>query len=160
MPSSTHSHYAAHGAHQLKWLGEVLYIQFFGVSNLQEVEIFFDDMQHAVAQRGLARWGRIADLRHWEGITPEAKIAYAAISDWYPGAGAIAHVQMYPSHFMQSMADSINQSLARVGPVRQCSSLEDGLAWLQSHGLAIEDFEPTPAPSAATKPVSSPARSR
>ncbi|MDT8989419.1 hypothetical protein RQP54_00925 [Curvibacter sp. APW13] len=131
--------YAAHGAYDFEWKGEVLCIRFFGVFNIEAVEVFCTDLRQTVAQRGLTRWGRLADLRQWQGITPEGKEAYAALSDWYPGAGAVAHVQLYPSAFTQSMADTVNQSVARVGPVKQCDSVEEGLAWLQGFGLAITD---------------------
>ncbi len=137
MPPAPSPNYAAHGAHQLTWMGEVLYVQFFGVINIQEVDAFFADLQQSVATRGLARLGRIADLRQWGGITPDGKASYAAITDWYRSAGAIAHVQIYPSSFVQSMADTINQGIARTGPVQQCSSVEEGLAWLQTFGLRI-----------------------
>lgn len=128
--------YAAHGTHHFEWMGEVLYIRFVGVFNIQAVEVFFADLQRIVSERRLARWGRMADLRQWQGITPDGKEAYAAISDWYPGAGAVAHVQLYPSAFTQSMADTVNRSVARVGPVMQCASVEEGLAWLQGFGLS------------------------
>ena len=132
-------HYPAHGSHSFQWLGEVLYIRIFGVLNIEEVEAYFASLKDVVAQRGLSRWGRIVDLREWEGITPDAKVAYAAISEWYPTVGAVAHVQIYPSDFVQSMADTINQSVARVGPVKQCACVEEGLEWLKTFGLKTED---------------------
>ena len=131
--------FAAHGSHTFEWFGEVLYIRILGVLNVEQVAVFFAALKAQVAARGLRRWGRIADLREWEGITPDGKEAYMAISDWYPGAGAVAHVQIYPSDFVQSMADAINRSVARVGPVRQCKSVEDGLEWLQTFGLKTEN---------------------
>lgn len=127
--------FPAHGNHRFRWSGEVLCIEIFGVLNLEEVEVFFASLRQVVTERGLTRWGRIVDLRHWEGITPDAKVAYAAISDWYPTVGAVAHVQIYPSSFVQAMADAINRSVARVGPVRQCASVEEGLEWLETFGL-------------------------
>lgn len=131
--------FAAHGAHCFQWFGEVLYVRIFGVLNIEEVDEFFAGLKNTVAERGLSRWGRVVDLRHWEGITPDGKAAYAAISDWYPEAGAVAHVQIYPSDFVQSMADTINRSVARVGPVKQCASVEEGLEWLKTFGLKTED---------------------
>jgi len=109
-----------------------------GVLNIEAVQVFRAELQQTVAARGLSRWGRIADLRQWEGITPDGKEAYAAISDWYPTAGAVAHVQIYPSAFVQSLADSINRSVARAGPVKQCGGVEEGLEWLRTFGLKTE----------------------
>ena len=37
------------------------------------------------------------------------------------------------------MADTINRSVARVGPVKQCASVEEGLEWLKTFGLKTED---------------------
>lgn len=131
--------FPAHGSHRFKWYGEVLCIEYIGIWNAEEVNAYFRELQAVVAARGLARWGRIGDARQWEGGTPECALPYMAISDWYPTVGAVAHAQLYPSQFLQAMADDINRSIARVGPVKQCSSIEEALAWMRTFGLKTEN---------------------
>ena len=131
--------FPAHGSHRFQWYGEVLCIEFTGVWNREAVNAYFADLQAVVAARGLPRWGRIADASCWEGGTPDCIPAYQAISEWYPTAGAVAHAQLYSSHFLQAMADEINRSIARVGPVKQCASRDEALAWMGTFGLKTED---------------------
>lgn len=131
--------FPAHGTHRFQWYGEVLCIDFIGIWNIEEVNTYFADLRAVVAARGLARWGRIGNASLWEGGTPESAPAYMAISDWYPKVGAVAHAQIYPSHFLQAMADDINRSIARVGQVKQCASIDEALAWMRTFGLKTEN---------------------
>ena len=57
------------------------------------------------------------------------------------GAGNTINLQLNNEDFTmaQQIADTINRSVARVGPVKQCASVEEGLEWLKTFGLKTED---------------------
>ncbi len=129
---------ASHGSFRLQWKGDVLCINIEGVTNVEAANVFFLRLQEMVAERGPQRWGRLVDLRQWEGFTPQAKEAYAAITDWYASAGAVAHVQIYPNSFFRDMASDINARVASSGPLLQCKTEEEGLEWLRTFGLRTE----------------------
>ena len=131
--------YPAHGKYQFSWLGDVLYLEFFGAWNIEAFAAFKRDLKRFVEKSSPPRWGRIADLRQWEGATPEATLAYAEFTAWYKTTGAVAHAQIYPSTLMQSVADKINQSIALIGPVRQCASLDEALIWMKEFELETEE---------------------
>ena len=40
---------------------------------------------------------------------------------------------------MQSVADKINRSIAQIGPVRQCASLDEALIWMKEFELETEE---------------------
>ena len=131
--------FVPHGFYRMQWRGDVLHIEFHGTWNLEAVDAFIVDVKQAVTQRNISRWGRIADMRAWKGATPDATQRYALFTPWYATAGAVAHAQLYPSTLMQSVADAINQQVALTGPVRQCASLDEAIAWLREFGLNTED---------------------
>lgn len=126
----------AHGLFSLSWKGEVLYIEVFGIVNVEAIEAYFLQLKETVAKKGLERWGRLVDLRQWEGFTPEAKEGYNTIAKWYTSAGAVAHVQIYPSNFFRDLAAGINVSVSNTAPVLQCQTVQEGLDWLGTFGLA------------------------
>ena len=138
MPSSA---FPPHGKYRLHWRGDILCLEFHAIWNLEAVQDFIAAVQHTVAERAPARWGRLADMRRWKGATPEATQAYTEFSSWYAAAGAVAHAQLYPSKLMQRMADPVNVLVAQSGPVRQCRSFDEALAWLREFDLATEDTE-------------------
>ncbi len=138
MPSSA---FPPHGKYRLHWRGDILCLEFHATWNLEAVQDFIAAVQHTVAERAPARWGRLADMRRWKGATPEATQAYTEFSSWYAAAGAVAHAQLYPSKLMQRMADPVNVLVAQSGPVRQCRSFDEALAWLREFDLATEDTE-------------------
>ena len=138
MPSSA---FPPHGKYRLHWRGDILCLEFHATWNLEAVQDFIAAVQHTVAERAPARWGRLADKRRWKGATPEATQAYTEFSSWYAAAGAVAHAQLYPSKLMQRMADPVNVLVAQSGPVRQCRSFDEALAWLREFDLATEDTE-------------------
>jgi hypothetical protein len=138
VPSSA---FPPHGKYRLHWRGDILCLEFHATWNLEAVQDFIAAVQHTVAERAPARWGRLADMRRWKGATPEATQAYTEFSSWYAAAGAVAHAQLYPSKLMQRMADPVNVLVAQSGPVRQCRSFDEALAWLREFDLATEDTE-------------------
>ena len=87
MPSSA---FPPHGKYRLHWRGDILCLEFHATWNLEAVQDFIAAVQHTVAERAPARWGRLADMRRWKGATPEATQAYTEFSSWYAAAGAVA----------------------------------------------------------------------
>ena len=131
--------FSGHGKYRIHWRGDILHLEFHDSWNVEAVEAFIAEVKAVIAARGDRPWGRLADMRHWKGSTPEATRIYSDFTACYAMAGAVAHAQIYPSKLMQNVADPVNRRVALCGPVRQFSTPDEALAWLHDFGLATED---------------------
>ena len=126
----------AHGKYDISVKGEIIIVRAYRAWNLECVKGFFKEYKAFVLKQNLKQFGALADLREFEGGTPEAINYYEEIAQWAYGENQIARAQV-----IDTSLKSYTLKKATVGkdmfPIQNFSDHSQALAWLESVGLAV-----------------------
>lgn len=78
--------------------------------NEESIERYIQDMKQEVAERS-TRWGRLADMRRWDGGTPGAQALFKGFADWIKTTQCKVSVQLLPDSFRLAIAANTAQTL-------------------------------------------------
>lgn len=107
MPAST---FSPHGEYCIYWCGDVLCSELVGTFNEEGTDCYIRDMKQAVANR-TTRWGRLADMRRWDGGTPGAQAMFKGFAEWIKTTQCKVSVQLLPDSFRLAIAAHTAQTL-------------------------------------------------
>ncbi len=133
----TKSLFIPHGRYRFQWYGEVLYVQWIGTFNFEAMSAYMAEHKRQVETAAPPQWGRIVDLREWEGITPDAVSKFDELAQWLETTRCVASAQVFSDRFYQTIAAKVADS---VGPhnLKQVFSMADAVTFLTTHGLSIQ----------------------
>lgn len=103
-------HFSPHGEYRLLWCDSVLYSQLIGTFNEQSIQRYIDEVKSLVSGRN-ERWGRLADMRRWDGGTPAAAALFKEFAEWITTTQCKVSVQLLPDSFRLAIAASAAQKL-------------------------------------------------
>lgn len=126
-----------HGEFSLVWRGEVLVAQWHGTFNREAMVAYIEQITAMVEAERPERWGRLVDLRDWDGITPDALAEFYRLSQWIKKTHCVAQVQVFSNRFFQRIAAKVADALAPDN-LRMVFSMEEAIAFLTESGLRIE----------------------
>lgn len=147
----THARFAPHGQFDMGWCGDVLYSELHGMFNVQAMQQYITQLQALGAARN-TRWGRLAQMQQWEGMTPDAAALFESFTAWIRGTQCKVSVQLLPTSFQKTIAAHAAQRL-RADRLHQVTTATDALQvfahyQLDCSGLAARLALP-PAPASA-----------
>ena len=128
------SRFAPHGQFRVSWCGDVLCSELVGAFNVQAMRAYVAELKALGAARG-TRWGRLADMRRWEGMTPEAAKLFEEFAQWIKTTECKVSVQLLPESFQKTIAAHAAQRL-QTNHLYQCTDPALALQTLQDYGLA------------------------
>jgi hypothetical protein len=102
--------FSPHGQYRIFWCGDVLCAELVGTFNEESIERYIQDMKREVAER-TSRWGRLADMRRWDGGTPGAQALFKGFAEWIKTTQCKVSVQLLPDSFRLAIAASTAQTL-------------------------------------------------
>lgn len=133
--------YRPHGEFTLKWYGEVLYASWHGNFNREAMVAYVREMTTLVEAEPTRRWGRLVDLREWEGITPDAIAEFYRLSQWIKKTQCVTQVQVFSCSFLQRIAAKVADAVTPAN-LRMVLSMEEAVRILNESGLHIEGTLP------------------
>jgi hypothetical protein len=132
----------AHGQFDAAWHGNVLIATFRGVWNQESVYVLFAEVERRLAEPGAPkRWGALADMRDWQGATPEAMDEYEAGQPRLVAAGLTVVARVFVEGFFNKMIETRVRESERI-PVLVTDNIDQAFAWLASHGFAKKEDTP------------------
>ncbi|MBK6907870.1 MAG: hypothetical protein IPH08_12695 [Rhodocyclaceae bacterium] len=126
-----------HGEFRFEWFGEVLYVKWDGTFNYEAMCAYVAEHKDQVNRANLPRWGRIVDLRKWEGITPDATGLFNELSDWLKTTHCIAQVQVFSDRFFQTIAAKVASNVVPSN-LHQVFTIDEAVTVLGGHGLTAD----------------------
>lgn len=102
--------FAPHGQFRVLWCDAVLYSELIGTFNEQAIRRYIDEVKALVEGR-TERWGRLADMRQWDGGTPAAAALFKEFADWIRTTQCKVSVQLLPDSFRLAIAAGTAQKL-------------------------------------------------
>jgi len=127
----------AHGDFDMCWHGNVLRVVFRGVWNREAVALLLASVDQLLSEPGAPRrWAALADMREWEGATPEALADYEASSAGLIERGLTASARVFSVEFLNQMIGGMVHEHDRI-PVLVTENMDEALAWLGSQGFAL-----------------------
>lgn len=150
--------FAPHGQYRVFWCNDVLYSQLVGTFNEESIVRYLDEMKALAAGRS-ARWGRLADMRHWDGGTPGAAALFKGFADWIKTTQCKVSVQLLPDSFRLAIAANTAHTL-NTQHLYQVTAPHEAMKTFADYGIACPSLAATlhsPVPGApATTPRTSP----
>jgi hypothetical protein len=129
-----------HGAFEIQHCGEVLLLRFMGSFNLEGARRLTRGLQlfwHGCGEP--TRWAVLADLRGWEGATPDALCEAAVTMRWMVEHGLAVDARVFSTHFMARVLDQ--QPGMNIAPLPSVNFEEVHIAcdWIESFGFDCAD---------------------
>jgi|GEM_PF-2532368 len=125
-----------HGKYCFSIQGQIIKVKAFQTWNLECSQKFFEDYQLFVLAHKLQKFGAIADLRQFEGGTPEAITDFGRISQWAYDNGQIARAQVIDSQLKGYTLEKPNDGKT-IFPIQNFDNVSQAMTWLASLGLAV-----------------------
>lgn len=129
--------FTPHGQFHVQWFGEVLYSRWVGTFNAEAMDAYVTALKVAVQDDEPERWGRIVDLRQWEGMTPEAARGFEELAQWLSTTRCLASCQVFSSQFFQQIANKVASALSSSPNLAQVMSMAEAARFIESRGLVI-----------------------
>ncbi|GAA5213378.1 hypothetical protein ACFSJ3_03755 [Corallincola platygyrae] len=124
--------FVSHGSYQIVPLdsGRIIKVIFTGAWNKEAVAGFFQDMKTCPKAD---IWVAMADLRDWEGATPDLIAAYMPVIDWCLANGECATVHVYKHDWQRLFVDKLRAYREQQGvPQASFQSEAGAIAWANS----------------------------
>lgn len=125
--------FAPHGQYSVFWCGDVLYSELIGTFNEEAIVRYLDTMK-TLADGRSTRWGRMADMRQWDGGTPGAAALFKDFADWIKTTQCKVSVQLLPDSFRLAIAAQAAQKL-NTNHLYQVTNPEQALGVFSEYGL-------------------------
>lgn len=125
--------FAPHGQFSIGWCGDILCSRLVGTFNVQAMRRYVAELKHQGGERS-TRWGRLADMRFWEGMTPEAGGLFREFSEWIKTTQCKVSVQLLPPTFQKHMAELAAQRL-NANHLYQVTRIEEAVAVFNTYSL-------------------------
>ena len=127
-----------HGDFAFAWHGDVLYSRLVGTFNREAIANYLREMRETVATRPGITWGRIADMRAWDGATPDATDMAEELATWIKQSQCIVSVQVFSERFFQAVAA---QAAKRVSPrnLKQVFTMAAAVEIMREYELSLGD---------------------
>lgn len=138
------SRFAPHGQFRVSWCGDVLCSELVGAFNVQAMRAYVAELKAQGAARS-TRWGRLADMRQWEGMTPEAGKLFEEFAQWIKTTECKVSVQLLSESFQKTIAAHVAQRL-QTNHLYQCTDSNQALRILQDYALDVSDLAQRLAP--------------
>jgi hypothetical protein len=100
------------------------------------VKGFIEAYKSFILKQKLKRFGAVADLRKFEGGTPDAILYFGEISQWANDNGQIARAQVINSP-LKEYTLKIPTEGNEIFPIQTFDNIPLALAWLASLGLDV-----------------------
>jgi len=129
-----------HGTFEMQQCGEVLLLRFMGSFNLEGARRVTRGLQLFWHGCGApARWPVLADLREWEGATPDALSQAAVSMRWMVEHGLAVEARVFSTHFMARVLEQAPGM--SVAPVPSINFDEAHIAcdWIESFGFDCDE---------------------
>lgn len=127
----------AHGNFEIAWHGNVIRVVFRGVWNREAVALLLERVDRLLGQPGAPRrWAALADMREWEGATPDALSDYNASSSVLVERGMTAIARVFTVAFLNEMIKARVNEHEQI-PVLITENMDDALVWLANQGFAM-----------------------
>lgn len=104
------SRFAPHGQYRVFWCDDVLYSQLTGAFNEESIVRYVAEMK-SLADARSTQWGRMADMRYWDGGTPGAAALFKDFASWIKTTQCKLSVQLLPDSFRLAIAANTAQKL-------------------------------------------------
>lgn len=141
------SPFAPHGQYRVFWCGDVLYSELVGTFNEEAIVRYLDEMKPMASDRK-TRWGRMADMRRWDGGTPGAAALFKGFADWIKTTQCKVSVQLLPDSFRLAIAAQTAQKL-NTNHLYQVTNPQEALQVFADYQIATSALATTlqvPAP--------------
>lgn len=102
--------FSPHGQYRIFWCGDILCTELVGTFNEESIERYIQDMKREVAER-TTHWGRLADMRRWDGGTPGAQALFKGFAEWIKTTHCKVSVQLLPDSFRLAIAANSARTL-------------------------------------------------
>ncbi|MDT8990641.1 hypothetical protein RQP54_07150 [Curvibacter sp. APW13] len=129
----TDKRFAPHGQFDVLWCGDILCSRLVGTFNVQAMQAYVTELKALGAQRP-TRWGRLADMRAWDGMTPEAGELFKEFAEWIKTTGCKVSVQLLPTTFQKHIAALVAQRL-NTNHLYQVTTADEVMAVYADYGL-------------------------
>lgn len=129
----TNPRFAPHGQFDIVWCDDVLYSRLTGTFNVQAMRQYIAEIK-ARGDSRTTRWGRLADMRGWEGMTPEAAALFKEFAEWIKTTRCKVSVQLLPQAFQRNMVALAVQRL-NVTHLYQVTTLNEAIAVYSDYRL-------------------------
>jgi hypothetical protein len=128
--------FAPHGQYRVFWCDDVLYSELIGTFNEEAIIRYLDEMKALVANRS-TRWGRMADMRRWDGGTPAAAALFKGFAEWIKTTQCKVSVQLLPDSFRLAIAANTAQTL-NTHHLYQVTDPQQALRVLADYGIEAQ----------------------
>lgn len=115
------------------WCEDVLFSELVGTFNVQAMGAYVAQLKALGTERS-TRWGRLADMRRWEGMTPDAAKLFEEFAQWIKTTECKVSVQLLPTSFQKVIASRIAQQL-QTDHLYQCTEPAAALQKLSDYKL-------------------------
>lgn len=129
----TDNQFAPHGTFRVFWCDDVLYSELVGTFNIEAMRAYVVEVKVLGGARE-ARWGRLADMRRWDGMTPEAGQLFEEFADWVKTTQCKVSVQLLVESFQKSMATTFAKRL-QTKHLFRCTELAEAIKILADYQL-------------------------
>ena len=118
----------------------MLYSELIGTFNEEAILRYLNEMKALVGDR-TTRWGRMADMRQWDGGTPGAAALFKGFAEWIKTTQCKVSVQLLPDSFRLAIAANTAQKL-NASHLYQVTTTQEALqvfanSDLQTQGLRL-----------------------
>jgi hypothetical protein len=125
--------FAQHGTYRVFWCGDVLYSELVGTFNVEAMHAYLAEVKTLGSARE-ARWGRLADMRRWDGMTPEAGKLFEEFAQWVRSTQCKVSVQLLVESFQKSMATNFAKRL-QTKHLYRCTEAAEAIKILTNYQL-------------------------
>lgn len=136
--------FAPHGQYRVFWCDDVLYSELVGTFNEEAILHYLDEMKTLASGRS-TRWGRMADMRQWDGGTPGAAALFKGFAEWIKTTQCKVSVQLLPDSFRLAIAANTAQTL-NTNHLYQVTTAQEALQVFANYGIATPHLAAALAP--------------
>ena len=134
--------FAAHGNYAIRWEGAVMVLTLGNLFNREGVEQVLGKVAEELQMRGDRPWAILADVREWQGGTPDAYAFWlASIKVWIDEKQLVAFAALFAENVQQFMGSSVRAALSARLPYFSAPDAAACWQWLREQGLTVGKAE-------------------
>jgi len=134
--------FAAHGNYAIRWEGEVMILTLGNLFNREGGEQVLWNVADQLQKRGDRPWAILADVREWQGGTPDAYDFWlTSINIWITQKQLVAFAALFAGGAQQFMGSSVRAALSGRLPYFSAPDAAACWQWLREQGLAVGKAE-------------------
>ena len=129
-----------HGSYTFRWLGDVMVSQWIGTFNNEAMTNYVQEMKRQISDRPTTPWGRIVDLRKWDGMTPDVSEQFNELAIWLRTTSCVLSVQVFSEQFYQTLAAKVANRVAAPN-LEYTFDMQAAFDFMKKSGLNLGDSD-------------------